>query len=62
MEDIREGEEVDTKFMIQASKAFNFYLPNPVDTKKSREDDQEYCENMKNINSLQLIDFHHESG
>lgn len=57
MEGVTQGEEVDTKFMIQASKAFNFYLPNPTNPEQSREGEEEYCTNMKNINSLQLIDF-----
>lgn len=62
MENIEPGEEVDTKFMIHGSKAFNFYLPNPVDSSKSRKDDSEYVDKMKGINSLQLIDFDSEFG
>jgi hypothetical protein len=56
MENIQEGLEVDTKHMIQAKKAFKFFLPNPDNT-STRESDSDFPEKLKEINTLSLIDY-----
>jgi hypothetical protein len=62
MENQIEGELVDTKAMIQGKKKNKFFLPDPKDPSKSRENDSEYAENVKELNTLQLIDYDSEYG
>ena len=62
MEDPIEGEEIDTKDIIQAKKAGNFYLPNPNDPTKTRKDDLEFESTLKSMNTLSLLDFNPKTG
>lgn len=62
MEDILQGEELDTKHMIQARKAINFFLPNPLKEGESREKDLDYSEKLKDICTLDLVDFDPQYG
>lgn len=62
MENIEQGEELDTKFMIHGKKAFNFYLPKPDAPAESRKDDTDFVEQLKAINTLDLIDFDPKFG
>jgi hypothetical protein len=48
--------------MIQGKKKNKFFLPDPKDPSKSRENDSEYAENVKELNTLQLIDYDSEYG
>lgn len=56
MENFEEGEVLD-KAMIHGKKSVNFYLPNPAGGIKTREGDKKFEEQMKGVNSLQLLDF-----
>lgn len=61
MENIQEGLEVDTKHMIQAKKAFKFFLPNSDNT-GTRENDLDFADKLKQINTLSMIDYDKEYG
>jgi len=60
MEDILKGEEVDTKHMIQAQKSFHFFLPHPTKQGETREKDEDFAEQLKEINTVRLLD--HDSN
>jgi hypothetical protein len=56
MEAFEQRKDTD-KANIHGQKAVNFYLPNPAGGIKTREGDKKFEEQMKGVNSLQLLDF-----
>lgn len=54
------GEELDTKFMIQAKKAANFILTSP--SGDPRDQDTDFQDKLKDTNTLSLIDFDETYG
>ena len=58
MDNLIEGEEIDTKHMIQAQKYQHFYVTKPYDaSQESRKDDEEYLEQLKQVDTLGLVDY-----